>query len=398
MYHDRLKDMRKYSLPGIALRVGIIGYLIWSILGTYKYINVVSNNMAPLILANIAIPNTRNPIDDKVWSKSYVQFVTSIGGKSPISYIYNVMPYYKSKNKHLKIYEDEIAGYFNMPIAEELINLNKENIYMPEFPIPKQQEIDGSRLGDTDYLINKFYAADAEIELDAKLLNLWDFEELAQRETKIDNTVSGPKVLVFHTHVLERYKEEGKEGEGVVTVGEELCRVLEEKYGIETIHSTDNFHGENGTVTGAYERMEPVIQNILKENPSIQVCIDLHRDGVGENTKLVTKINGKDTAKIMFVNGLCVRRDLEGGIIPHKELVNPYIEDNLAVSLQAQMEGLTYYPSMMRKIYLKSYRYSTHMKPLSLVIEVGGQNETLEEAVNAAEPIADIIAKVLEKD
>lgn len=398
MYHDHLNDIRKYSLSGIALRIGLIGYLLWSILGTYKYINVASNNMAPLILANIAMPKKENPIDDQVFDKSYIQFVTSIGGKSPISYIYNAMPYYKSKNKHLKIYQDEIAGYFHMPTTEELINLNKDNIYMPEFPTPKQQEIDGSRLSDSKYLINKFYAADQEIELDEKLLDLWNFEELAQKETKIDNTISGPKVLVFHTHVLETYKEEGEDGRGVATVGEELCNILEQKYGIETMHVTDNFHGENNTVTGAYERMEPVIQNILKENPSIQVCIDLHRDGVKGDTKLVTKINGKDTAKIMFVNGLCLRRDLEGGIIPHKELVNPYLEDNLALSLQAQMEGLTYYPSMMRKIYLKSYRYSTHMKPLSLVIEVGGQNETLEEAVNAAGPIADIIAKVLEKD
>lgn len=394
MYHDHLNDIRKYSLTSIILRVGLIGYLIWSILGTYKYINIVSDNMAPLVLANIAMPNTHNPIDDKVFNKSYVQFVTSIGGKSPISYIYNVMPYYKSKNKHLKIYEDEIAGYFHMPTSEEFINLNKENIYMPEFPIPKVQEINGSQLSDPKYLISKFYAADKEVELDEKLLNLWDFEELAQRETRIDTTVEGPQVLVFHTHVSERYKEEGEGGQGVATVGEELCSVLEEKYGIETMHVTDSF----GPIEGAYERMEPVIKNILEENPSIQVCIDLHRDGVRGDTRLVTQINGKPTAKVMFVNGLCVKRDLEGGVIPHKELVNPYIEDNLALSLQAQMEGLTYYPSMMRKIYLKSYRYSNHMKPLSLIIEVGGNNETLEEAVNAAEPIADIIAKVFEKD
>lgn len=398
MYQKHTHTTKNVQIPESVLKILVIGYLAWSLLGTYNYLNVVSNNMAPLLFTNMAMPNADNPLDTSLFIKSYIQYVMSVGGKSPMSYIYNAMPYYKSKNKHLKLYEDEIAGYFQMPSAEELINLNKDNIYTPELPTPVKQEIDATHLSDPSYLLKTFYTGDADLELDTNFMSRWNFKELAERTIRLDDTVKGPQVLVFHTHVKETYREEGENGKGVATVGEELCKVLEEKYGIETLHVTDNFHGENGTVDGAYERMEPVIQNVLRENPSIQLVIDLHRDGVNESTRLVTNINGKPTAKVMFVNGVCLRRDLEGNIVPHKQLSNEYLEDNLALSLQSQMQGLTYYPTLMRKIYLKSYRYSTHMKPNSMIIEVGAQTNTLEEAVNAAEPIADIIAKVLEKD
>ena len=71
---------------------------------------------------------------------------------------------------------------------------------------------------------------------------------------------------------------------------------------------------------------------ILEENPTIQVVIDLHRDGVGENTRLVTKQNGKKMAKIMFFNGLS--RTTAAGDIAY--LKNPYIADNLAFSFSQQ--------------------------------------------------------------
>ena len=41
-----------------------------------------------------------------------------------------------------------------------------------------------------------------------------------------------------------------------------------------------------------------------RTNPTIEVAIDLHRDGVAEGTHLVTEVNGKPTAKIMYFNGL----------------------------------------------------------------------------------------------
>lgn len=124
--------------------------------------------------------------------------------------------------------------------------------------------------------------------------------------------------------------------------------------------------------------------------PSIEVVIDLHRDGI-EGEKLVTDIDGKKTAKIMFFNGLSYTN--KNGKIGYLE--NPYINENLSFSLKLQIEAAKYYPGLMRKIYLKGYRYNLHLKPKALLIEVGAQNNTVEEEMNAMEPLADIIARVL---
>ena len=81
----------------------------------------------------------------------------------------------------------------------------------------------------------------------------------------------------------------------------------------------------------AYQLAEPDVRQILKDNPSIEVVIDLHRDGVAQGTHLVTEINGKPTAQIMFFNGLS--RTRKNGEIAY--LNNPYREDNLATSSDA---------------------------------------------------------------
>lgn len=119
--------------------------------------------------------------------------------------------------------------------------------------------------------------------------------------------------------------------------------------------------------------------------------IDLHRDGVAETTRLVTEVNGKQTAQIMFFNGLS--RTTANGDIPY--LANPYLADNLAFSFQMKLAAEEYYPGFARSNYLKGYRYNLHYRPKSLLIEVGAQTNTFEEARNAMEPLADILHRVL---
>ena len=129
----------------------------------------------------------------------------------------------------------------------------------------------------------------------------------------------------------------------------------------------------------------------MNQHPSIEVVIDLHRDGVPETAHLVTNINGKQTAKIMFFNGLS--RTKTNGDIAY--LKNPYIQDNLAFSLQMQLKAQEMYEGFTRRIYLKGYRYSLHMMPKSLLIEAGAQTNTVQETKNAMELLANILAKVL---
>jgi len=147
---------------------------------------------------------------------------------------------------------------------------------------------------------------------------------------------------------------------------------------------------------GAYERMEPRVRKILAEYPTIELVIDLHRDGVQESKRLVTNINGKPTAQLMFVNGLSkIYRN--GTLMSIDSLPNPNRKTSLALSFRAQLEANKQYPGLMRKIYLNAYRYSLHMLPKSMLIEVGAQTNTKEEAWNALEPLADILAATILK-
>jgi stage II sporulation protein P len=243
--------------------------------------------------------------------------------------------------------------------------------------------------------LKNFISGDAALEINTDFLKRWDFYKLMTTGLRINNKADGPKILIFHTHAREAYTD----GTTVVDVGDRLKQIFENEYGIETLHVDKEFYKDDTlNVTGAYEIMEKSIPKILEENPSIEICIDIHRDGVPENVKLVTTLNNKETAKVMFVNGLCMNRNVDGELVQKEELKNPYLNDNLAFSLQAQEKAYEYYPGLMRKIFFREYRYSLHMKPLSLLIEIGAQTNTGEEALNAARPIADIIAKVIEKD
>ena len=142
----------------------------------------------------------------------------------------------------------------------------------------------------------------------------------------------------------------------------------------------------------AYELAKPEIERILKENPGIEVVIDLHRDGVKSTTHLVTEINGKQTAQIMFFNGMC-RTRANGNLTG---MTNPYIQDNLAFSLQMKIAAESKYPGFARRIYLKGYKYNMDLCPKMLLIEAGAQTNTVEEMRNAMEPLAELLNDVLQ--
>ena len=212
---------------------------------------------------------------------------------------------------------------------------------------------------------------------------------------KLDKNKKGPKILLYHTHSQEAFADSvpGDVNTTIVGVGRYLAKLLNEKYGIETLHHEGIYDMKNGKVdrTQAYERAKGNIQKILKDNPSIEMVIDLHRDGVGKNTRLVTEIDGKPTAKLMFFNGMS-RTRTNGKLTV---LQNPYIQDNLALSLQMKLEAERRYPGLTRNIYLKGYRYNMHMKPKTLLVEGGAQTNTVAEIMNAMDYLAEILNAVV---
>lgn len=252
------------------------------------------------------------------------------------------------------------------------------------------------KMKDFSYLKSHYYIVDSRTTLFAADI---DVEEALGLNLAITPEKDKPKVLIFHTHSHEGFADSDMSKglqEGIWGVGEQLKEILEEKYGIAVLHDNGRYDVVNGKsqITGAYERMEPPIRKILKENPSIEVCIDMHRDGVGEDTRLTAEVNGKTCAQVMFFNGLC-RLNRDGAAQPIEGLENPYLKENLAFSLQMKTAAERLYPGFSRRIYVNAYRFSLHMLPRSTLIEVGAQTNTKEEALNAMEPLAEILAEVL---
>lgn len=177
-------------------------------------------------------------------------------------------------------------------------------------------------------------------------------------------------------------------------MGDYLAQILTEQYGYQVVHITEAFDMMSGELdrNKAYEYSCNYIENILKGNSSIEVVIDLHRDGIDENRRLVTEINGKSTAKILFYNGLSYT-NTQGKV---SYLPNPYIQDNLAFSFQLEYQAALYYPDFYRGIYLAGLRYNLHLKKRALLLEAGAQTNTVQEVKNAMEPFADILNRVLQ--
>lgn len=247
----------------------------------------------------------------------------------------------------------------------------------------RSQEYDWSYYQDFDALIKGFYAVDATTEASPDQMQL---DQLLGKDLTIEKNPDVPQILIYHTHSQETFVDSvpGDTADSIVGAGELLAQILREEYGYNVIHDTGEYDVESRD--NAYSVSLPAIEQILAENPTIEVVIDLHRDAVLEG-KLVTELNGKPTATFMFFNGLSYTK--AAGNIAYLE--NPYIDENLAFSFQMQVIANEYYPGLTRRIYLKGYRYNMHLRPRSLLIELGAQTNTVEEIMNACAPIAHIL-------
>ena len=247
------------------------------------------------------------------------------------------------------------------------------------------------RLNDFEYLVSNFYTVDSVTYINPSELNA---SELLGKDLRIDLSTGGSKILIYHTHSQETFADSDNDpATSIVGIGRYLTEILNNKYKIPTMHHEGVYDLINGKLdrSEAYEFAKPEVEQILAENPSIEVVIDLHRDGVADTTHLVTEINGKPTAQIMFFNGLS-RTRVNGDLVG---MANPYLQDNLAFSLQMKIAAETKYPGFARRNYLRGYKYNMDLMPRMLLIEAGAQTNTVEEMRNAMEVLADLLNSVL---
>ena len=303
---------------------------------------------------------------------------------------------------------DEEQELFNVKMAEENSVAREKEEQKDEKPEDSTAEagtdepadtvpgrevsaLDLEQYKDIDRLISDFYVVDKSTYITAEEL---DVNKLLNFDLTIKESKEKPQILIYHTHSQEGYKDSvaGDKTTTVVGAGEYLARILEDEYGFGVLHHEGEYDVENRDY--AYANVAPDLERILSENPSVEVVIDLHRDGVADGTHLVTEIDGKQMAQFMFFNGMS-RLNSVGEI---DYLRNDNREGNLAFSFQLQVKCKQYYPGLARKIYLKGYRYNMQYKARSLLVELGAQTNTVEEVYNAVPYLAHVLAMVLSGD
>lgn len=244
---------------------------------------------------------------------------------------------------------------------------------------------------DYNYLLNHYFSMDVTTTIDSERL---DGEKLLSRDMTLKQDATSPQILIYHTHSQEAFADsvEGDDSTTIVGVGDYLTEILTERYGYNVIHERGVFDLVDGVLDRnlAYDLSEDAVTEWLARYPSIEVVIDLHRDGV-DGTKFVTEYQGKPAAKLMYIVGMSRTADN----VDISYLPNPYVEDNLAFALQLQLCAGQEQPELMRNIYLMAYRFNMHLRPKSLLLESGTQLNTLEEEKNAMEAFARVLDKVL---
>lgn len=244
---------------------------------------------------------------------------------------------------------------------------------------------------DRSYLLKHFYIVDSSTSIDKKIFQP---EKLLSYDVSMKQNKE-PQILIYHTHGASEAFIDSKAGaksDSIIGVGEELANILTKQYGYHVIHDETEYDRVGGSIdrNKAYNQSYDGVNKTLQKYPGIQVTIDLHRDGVGNKVHRLTTINGKKTAQVMFFNGLS--RNSKGDIA---YLHNANLQANLAFSLQMKLACMEKYPDFAKPVYLKSYRYNLHLRERALLIELGNENNTLQEAKNAMEPLAEVLHQVL---
>ncbi len=225
-------------------------------------------------------------------------------------------------------------------------------------------------------------------------------EQIAQGPAFQIEDTSEPQVLIMHTHTTEGYEAQSLDwydknynsrttdnAYNVCRVGDEIEKQLKEA-GIGVIHDC-TLH-DYPTFPGCYDRSAVTVRNYLDQYPSIKVVLDIHRDAIeqqdGTRIAPVANINGKNAAQVMIISGC------DDGTMGYP---NYFQNLKFAAALQSQMEAD--YPGLARPLLFDYRKYNQHLTTGSILLEMGGHANSLEEAVYAGELVGKSLANLLKK-
>ncbi len=225
-----------------------------------------------------------------------------------------------------------------------------------------------------------------------------DISSLLNAPLNFSASEGDPLVLIVHTHTSESYTPSEKynyvpsDTDRTEDINYNMASVGEVAYealtaaGINTIH--DKSINDYPSYSGSYSKTLKLIESYIEKYPSIQVVLDIHRDAIikSDGTKIRTAatINGEEAAQIMLVVGT----DQSG-------LSHPNWQQNLSFALKLQYKMNELYPSLARPINLRKQRFNQHTAPGALIVEVGTNGNTLDEAKLGIKLFADALIGVL---
>lgn len=209
--------------------------------------------------------------------------------------------------------------------------------------------------------------------------------QLIRNGTEIRLKADKPQILIIHTHSSEAYTPSGADiyeasdvsrtedtNFNIVRVGDELTEVLRAA-GLNVLHDRGIY--DYPSYTGSYTRSGQAVEQYLAENPDIKIVIDVHRDSLGENGviyKTLAEEEGKCSSQVMLLVGT----DESG-------LKHDNWRSNLSLAMYLQNAVSGVHPTLMRPVMLVPQRYNQNLAPGSLILEIGSDGNTLQEALNA---------------
>lgn len=244
------------------------------------------------------------------------------------------------------------------------------------------------------------YSSSGDIYIENRPNLPLDVAALAATPVTVNLPDQGPEILIMHTHGTEAYTPDGTDqytasgdcrttdlSQSVVRVGDEMERVFTEM-GLRVVHDRSLY--DYPEYNGCYDRSLAAVEQYLTQYPSIRVVLDVHRDAlIGSNGtvyKPVTTVDGGQCAQVMLVMGS------EAAGLPY-----PNWKKNLSLAIHVQEECNTLWPTLARPISLGSHRYNQQLSTGSMLVEVGSNGNTLQEALAAARYFARAVGVVLLK-
>ncbi len=219
-----------------------------------------------------------------------------------------------------------------------------------------------------------------------------EHEETETKSDKVDSEkiklTDDPLVIIYHTHSSESYmpyKESNYHREEVNGTVREVGDVLEtelEKKGINVIH--DKTVHDRPSYNESYDKSLATIQSLIKKYPTAVYVIDLHRDAAASSATegKYTIINGKRVAKFSMVVGQANENYVE--LYDHAKKVG-----SRAGEMYSGFEGA---------IIEQNYKYNEFISNKALLLEVGNNKNTIEEANACGKYFAEVLASVIKEE